>query len=157
MDDRSISTDGHIDLAWLPYTLLRAALGIGMATVSGHAASAESGAGFPNKPIRVVATGVGSASDLAARLIAPTLADNVGQSVIVDNRIGGLVIAEIVAKAPPDGYTVLLSGSSLWLWPLMQDQPSYDPPVRDFSPITMVTTSPLIVVVHPSVQARTIQ
>jgi len=111
---------------------------------------------YPVKPIRVVATGVGSASDLAGRMLGPVLAEGFGQPVVIDNRVGGMVIAEIVSKAQPDGYTLLLSGSAHWLWPLMQTRPSYDP-VKDFSPVSSVTMSPLIVTVNPSLAAKSIR
>jgi tripartite-type tricarboxylate transporter receptor subunit TctC len=76
-----------------------------------------------------------------------------GQPVVVDNRGGSAVIPiEVVAKAPPDGYTLLSFGTALWHLPLMQSV-TYDP-VRDFAPITLVTTTPMILVVHPSLPVK---
>ena len=68
-------------------------------------------------------------------------------TVVVDNRPGGVIPGEIVSQAAPDGYTVLVTGGTLWTGPLLQPAP-YDP-VKDFAPITLVATSPQLVVVHP--------
>lgn len=116
-------------------------------------AGAASGQNYPVKPVRVVSIGAGGGGDIAARLIAQRLSASLGRQVIVDNRGGGLLAGEIVAKAPPDGYTLLSYGSTIWLLPLLQDNVSYDP-VRDFAPISLVTRSPNILVVHPSVPAK---
>jgi tripartite-type tricarboxylate transporter receptor subunit TctC len=77
--------------------------------------------------------------------------------VVVDNRGGanGLIAFDIVAKAPPDGYTLLLHSSTLWVLPLMQKVP-YDP-IKDFIPVTQAATSPAILVVHPSVAAKSVK
>src|SRR5262245_45873516 len=88
---------------------------------------------FPNKPIRVVTGSAGGANDFALRVITPAISTLVGQPVIVDNR--GNVTGEIVAKAPPDGYTLLMEGSSFWLGPLVEKM-RYDA-VTDFSAITL--------------------
>ena len=73
---------------------------------------------YPSKPIRVLANPVGGAPDLLARLIAQPLSSSLGQQMIVDNR-GAAIAIETVAKAPPDGYTLLVTGSSLWLLPFL--------------------------------------
>ena len=115
------------------------------------------GQNYPDKPIRVVTSAYGSGSDFVARLIAEELSTSLGKQLIVDNRGGSAVIlAGIVAKAPPDGYTLLVFGSTFWLTPLMRDNPAYDP-VRDFSPITLVVNSPSILVVHASVPAISVK
>ena len=113
---------------------------------------------YPSKPVRLVAAGVGGGSDFAARLIAQGLAAPLGQQVIVDNRpgAGGLIAGEIVAKAPPDGYTLLLHGSAIWLAPFLRDHVAYDP-VRDFAPVTLAVSSTNVIVVHPSVPVRSVQ
>jgi len=102
---------------------------------------------FPNTFVRIVTTEVGSGNDFSARLIVQDLSATLGQQVIVDNR--GNIAGEIVAKAAPDGYTLLSWGSPLWLAPFLREKVPYDP-VRDFSPITLLATSPNILVVHPS-------
>lgn len=106
---------------------------------------------YPSKPVRIVSPAAGGGSDFVARLIAPRLSEALGQPVIVDNR--GSIAAEIAAKAPPDGYTLHVNGSPLWLLPLLRAA-SWDP-LRDFVPITMAVTSPSILAVHPSLPVRT--
>ncbi len=111
---------------------------------------------FPAKPIRIVSAAAGAASDFAARVIAPGLSEMWGQPVVVDNRGGSAVIPiEAVTKAPPDGHTLLVFGTTLWHLPLMQSVP-YDP-VRDLAPITLIERTPLVVVVHPSLPVKSIQ
>ncbi len=110
---------------------------------------------FPTKPIRMVTSGVGSGTDFAARLTAMGLARGIDQQVIIDNRPSGVIPGDLVAKAPPDGYTLLVSGGPLWLMPLLQSNVPYDA-VRDFAPITLVDTIPSILVVHPSLPVRTV-
>ena len=73
----------------------------------------------------------------------------------MDNRASGIVTAEAVAKAPPDGYTVLVYGSTIWITPLLQNTP-YDP-VTDFAPITLVAISPHAIVVHPSLPVKSVR
>lgn len=116
------------------------------------------GQNYPNKPLRIVTGDAGGGLNIPARLIAPALAASLGQQVIVDNRggAGGAIAIETAAKATPDGYTVLLYGSSVWLLPLMQKTPSWDP-LKDFAPITLATSAPHILVVHPSVAVNSVK
>jgi tripartite-type tricarboxylate transporter receptor subunit TctC len=109
---------------------------------------------FPSKPIRVVTTEAGSGGDFAMRLIAPSLTAGLGQQIVVDNR--GSAAMGIAAKAPPDGHTLVLYGSTLWLLPFMRDSLAWDP-VRDFSPITLLVSAPNILVVHPSLPAKSVK
>jgi tripartite-type tricarboxylate transporter receptor subunit TctC len=112
---------------------------------------------YPGKPVRMVATEAGGASDLAARLVAQGLTRNFGQQVIVDNRGGSIIIpAQFVAKAPPDGYTLLFFTDSIWVLPFLQDNVPVDP-LRDFSPIILVGSAPTLVVVHPSLPVTSVQ
>lgn len=117
--------------------------------------STVTAAAYPSKPIRIVTAEAGGANDVTTRLIAQGVSGAVGQPVIVDNRGSGAVPGEIVSKAPPDGYTLLVAGSGLWVGALMQKMP-YDP-VRDFAPVTIAVRSPLLVVIHPSVAAKSIK
>jgi tripartite-type tricarboxylate transporter receptor subunit TctC len=119
---------------------------------------AATGQNYPNKPIRIVTTEPAGAADIATRLIAPGLTGSLGQQVIVDNRSGAGSVAAIesVAKGPPDGYTLLLHGSPVWLMPFMRDHVPWDP-VRDFSPITLAVTLPNLLVVHPSLPVRSVK
>ncbi len=109
---------------------------------------------YPAKPVRIVTVAPGSANDIVARLIAQELRPVLGQTVIIDNR--GTVAAEIVARAPADGYTLLLYGSAVWLSPFIRSNTPYDP-VKDFAPITLVAASPNIVVVHPSLPVKSVR
>ncbi len=117
---------------------------------SGHVA----GQGYPNKPIRVVTAEVGGGSDFVARLIAVPLTANIGQQVIVDDRGGNA--GEIVARAAPDGYTLLVFSSAIWTLPFMRKNMPYDA-VRDFAPITIASSAPNVLVVHPALPVRTVK
>jgi tripartite-type tricarboxylate transporter receptor subunit TctC len=110
---------------------------------------------FPTRPVRIVTSAVGGTTDLVARLIAQGLTSSLGQQVIVDNRPTGIIPAEIVVKAPPDGYTLLFAGSSLWFMPLLQKVP-FDP-AKDLVPVTLATSTLYIVVVNPAVPAKSIK
>ena len=112
------------------------------------------GQNYPNKPIRILTGSAGGSNDLIARLITQGLSGPLGQPLIVENR-SSLVSADTAANAPPDGYTLLLSGSTVWLLPFLQKTP-YDP-VKDFSPITLLTSSPNILVVHPSLPVKSVK
>ena len=116
------------------------------------AASAQN---YPTKPIRLLASGVGGGGDFTARLIAVGLTNRLSQQVIVDNRPGGLIPGEIVAKAQPDGHTLMLVGVVIWLSPFMRDTMPFDP-VRDFAPITLAVTTPNVVVVHPALPVKSV-
>jgi len=110
---------------------------------------------FPNKPVRIVTPGTGGGADVAARLIAPELSRNLGQQVVVDNRASGVIPGDIVSKAQPDGYTLLLTSSSHWLAQFMQDKVPYDA-VKDFAPVTILVSAPNILVVQPSIAANSV-
>jgi len=109
---------------------------------------------YPSKPIRIVTSPAGGGNDLPARLIARALSAPLGQQLIVDNR-PTILIADIVAKAPPDGHTLLVTGSAHWIGPLIE-KTSYDP-IKDFAPITMVDRSPSVLVVHPSMPLKSVR
>ncbi len=112
---------------------------------------------YPNQSIRIVTSTLGMGVDVAARIIAPGLAENLGQQVIVVNTPGGgPASGEVVAKAPGDGYTLVLGGSTFVLLKSLQDKLPWDP-VRDFSPITMVASAPNILLVHPSLPVKSVK
>src|SRR3982751_1039532 len=97
-------------------TLLHAAcICVGVLAVFG--ASAAYGQTYPTKPLRFLTTGVGGSTDLAARTVAQGLSDSAGWNVVVDNRGSTIVPAEVTARAPPDGYTLLVSTDGLWRGP----------------------------------------
>lgn len=124
------------------------------------AGAASALAQYPTKPVRVVIPyPPGGGTDLLGRPMAQKLTEKWGQTVLIDNRGGasGMVGAEIVARSPPDGYTVMLCASAevalnVALYPKM----AYDPE-RDFTPVTQVAISPLVLIVHPAMPIRTVQ
>ena len=119
--------------------------------------SLVSGQTYPNKPIRVIAPEAGGGADLAARIIAHGITGSLGQQVIVENRGGSAIIpAEIVARAQPDGYTLLFSANAHWLLPLFQENVPYDP-LKDYAPISLTTTSPAVITVHPSLPVKSVK
>ncbi len=115
---------------------------------------------YPNKAIRLIMPyPVGGSIDIAGRMVAQRLADNLGQAVVVDNRTGagGIVGTETGARAAPDGYTVLMGGvGTLALSPSLQKNLPYDPN-KDFTPVTLLVTIPYVVVVQPSFKAANIR
>jgi tripartite-type tricarboxylate transporter receptor subunit TctC len=111
---------------------------------------------YPTKAIRLVTAEAGGAVDFMARILAQGLPAGLGQQVIVDNRGGAQIIpGEIVARAPPDGYTLLASSGALWIGPLMS-KAGYDA-TRDFLPIVMTNRAVLIVSAHPSVPVKSVK
>ncbi len=122
------------------------------------APGAVSGQDFPSKPVRLFTSEPGGGNDFAARLIAQGLTGALGQQVVVENRgaAGGVIAAETVAKAPPDGHTLLFYGSNIWLLPFLRKNVPYHP-VRDFAPITWAVKATGILVVHPSLPVKTVQ
>jgi len=116
-------------------------------------AAAQAQEAYPGKVIRIVTAAPGSNNDWGARLLAEEISPSLGQRVIVENR-GGLA-AEVVAKSPPDGYTVLFYGPAAWTQQLFRPA-GYDP-VRDLAPVTLAMTSPIVLVVHPSLPARSVR
>ena len=115
------------------------------------AAGSVLGQNYPNKPIRILTTGVAGSADIAARLLAPELAGVLRQQLVVDNR---LFPEEIVAKSTPDGYTLLAMGGSFYLTPLLKTTP-YDP-IKQFTPITLVETFPFILIVSSSLPVKSV-
>ena len=123
----------------------------------GMAAGAAFGQNYPTKPIRLVTAESGGGNDLSARLIVQGLGGSLGQPMIVDNRggAGGIIAAEIVAKAQPDGYTLLLYANNIWIIPLLNSSAPFDV-LRDFAPITWAAKSPNILVVHPGLPVKSV-
>jgi len=115
---------------------------------------------YPAKPIRfVVGFTAGGASDITSRIIGQKLTEHLGQAVIIDNRAGasGTIAGGIVAKAPPDGYTLLSGATSiLAINPALYAKLDYDS-LRDFAPVSQTVSMPQLLVVHPSVKATTLK
>ncbi|HET9652806.1 MAG TPA: tripartite tricarboxylate transporter substrate binding protein [Usitatibacter sp.] len=116
-------------------------------------------ADYPNKPIKlIVPFAPGGGNDAVARTIAQKISAGLGQQVVVDNRAGagGVVGAELAAKSPADGYTLFLGGvGSHAINPNLHRDLPYDP-VKDFAPVCLIASAPLILVVNPSVPAHTV-
>jgi tripartite-type tricarboxylate transporter receptor subunit TctC len=140
------------------------AMAIGLALLSGGVAfAAEKSSGsalqaYPVKPLRVVTAEPGGGNDFAARVIGQAITGKLGQPWIVDNRggAGGQIAAEVVARAPADGYTLLIYAGNIWTIPLLRRDVRYDP-IKDFAPITWIARSPNTLVVHPQVPVKSVQ
>ena len=131
---------------------------LGAAALAMCAAAAFAQDKYPSRPVRlVVPFAPGGGADISARTIAAKLSERVGQQVVVENRpgAGGNVGTDLVSKAPPDGYTLLLVSSSYGANPSLYKL-SFDP-VNGFEPITLVSQQPFILVVHPSLPARSVK
>lgn len=114
---------------------------------------------FPSKSIRIiVGFAAGGATDISARMLAQKLTEQFGQPVIVENRSGsgGLIATEYVSKASPDGYTLLMMAAADSVQPALRLKMPYDLP-GDFSPITRVVSGPFVLVIHPSIPARSVR
>jgi tripartite-type tricarboxylate transporter receptor subunit TctC len=130
---------------------VRAALVIGLVTLGTGVTCAQE---YPHRPIRIVCAAPGGGADFVARLIAQGITGSIGQPIIVENRPSNLT-GEIVMKAIPDGYTLLLAGGTFMFAPLLSKMP-YDP-IKDFSAISMLAKAPNVIVVHPSVAAKSVK
>lgn len=125
-----------------------------------QSASTGSGQAYPDKAVRMVvpfAAGAGS-NDIMARLLAQKLSDNFGQQVVVDNRPGasGIIGTDIVAKAQPDGYTVLMMSLTLTVNPSLFKKLPYNTE-KDLTPVTAVASAPLMLVTHPSLPVKSVR
>lgn len=114
---------------------------------------------YPSKPIRLILPfAAGSPSDMVGRTIAQKMSAQMGQGIVPDNRAssGGVLGLTLAAKAPPDGYTVLVSSPTIVLSPLLYAKLEYDS-LRDFTPVARLATVENVMVVHPSVPAKTLK
>lgn len=113
---------------------------------------------YPERPLRaIVPFTTGGPNDILARLISPMLSKALGQNVIVENRPGadGRIGIEALARAAPDGYTILFSGGAVALIPAIKKNVPYDP-IRDIQPVSELGTSPYLIAVHPQVPAKNV-
>jgi tripartite-type tricarboxylate transporter receptor subunit TctC len=127
-------------------------------TVWSSGSEAQRAPAYPAKPVRVVVgLAPGGATDIQARWYSQIISESLGAQFIVDNRTGagGIIAYELVAKAPPDGYTLLAATPSITLAAAFADKAPYDP-VKDYAPVSMLTRAPNLVVVTPSFPAKTI-
>ena len=135
-----------------PCSLALATLGV---LVAAGAMAAEA---YPNKPVRmIIPFGAGGSTDVLIRIVATRLPQALGQQVVIDNRTGagGMIGTDLVAKASPDGYTLLGTGSPHAIFPnLYKNVPFH--PVNDFAPIMQIASQPYGLVVHPSLGVKSV-
>jgi tripartite-type tricarboxylate transporter receptor subunit TctC len=130
------------NIAWLPAAML----------LSGVACANP--AEYPVKPLRIVTSEAGGGNDVPARIVAQGLTLALGQQVVIENRPSGVVPAEIVAKAAPNGYTLLFYNNALWTAPLIQATP-YDM-LRDFTPVSAVARAVNVLTVNSALPAKSV-
>ena len=131
----------------------------GAALLAAAASAALAQADYPSRPVRIIVpSSPGGGTDILSRLLTPRLSERLGQPVVVDNRpgAGSIIGNELVAKASPDGYTLLMGISTLAILPAMHKKLSYDA-LRDLAPITQVISAPNILVVHPSLPVKSVK
>jgi len=129
--------------------------GFGLALLLGLTAPAAAQGGYPVRPVHVtVSYGAGGAIDVAARIIAEHMARTLGQPMVVENKpgAGSTIAAEAVARAAPDGYSLLVTGTAHPLIPVLYPQAAIDP-IRDFAPISHLGNMPFVLAIHPSLPA----
>lgn len=122
-------------------------------------AVAQSSAGYPNRPLRfIVPDAAGGNGDIVARIIAQKLIAQIGQQIVIDNRggAGGNIGAELAARAAPDGYTFMLGTNTHVINMSLFSKLPYDIQ-RDFAPVTLTTSAPMVLIVHPSLPAKTVK
>ena len=139
---------------------IRAAFGVAFAAlIFGLALPAQAQNAYPNRAIKIVVPySAGTGSDVLARTIAQSITEKTGHTVIIENREGGgsLIGTLAVAKAPADGYTILIAANPMVIVPSQSAKPPYDP-VKDFMPITKVGVIPLVLAVSPSLKINSIK
>ncbi len=118
-------------------------------------AGVASSQNYPLRPVSLVTGAPGGPNNVVSHLIATRLTANLPQPVSVDNRSGGEAAAALVAKAAPDGHTLLVIGSTFWLLPFLQDKVPWDP-LTDFAPITLTSLAPNILAVHASLPVSSV-
>ena len=134
----------------------RRSIGVLSAALFATAAAGTDTTAYPVKPIRViVGQAPGGATDIVSRALAQKLTEGLGQTVVIDNRSGaaGSIGSAIAASAPPDGYTALIISSTYTINPSLYKKLPFDP-VRDLVPVTLIASSPFLLLVHPSLAAK---
>ena len=114
---------------------------------------------YPTKPVRIIVPfPPGQASDVIARLAGQKMSENLGQQVVVDNRVGagGNIGSDMGAKAPPDGYTLTMATAALPISASVYAKLPFDP-VKDFATVTLMTVTPLVLIVHPALPVKNVK
>jgi len=143
----------------LPVHCLALAALLAAATAAAQTASTGSGQAYPVRPVRmIVPFAAGGNTDITARAIGAKLSEVFGQQIVVENRTGGAtnIGTELVAKAPPDGYTILMGGATNAINMSTQAKPPYDT-LRDFAPVILCVKGANVLTVHPSVPAKNLK
>ena len=144
--------------AHLMFLLWAIGAGVGFSTLSELSIAAQ--AQYPNKPIRViVASAPGGPNDLVARVVAAPWSELLGRPIVIDNRAGaaGVIGSELVARAPADGYTLLVGfPGPLIIAPLLNETAPYDA-AKDFAPVSLAVAAPFVLLVHPGVPAKSVK
>src|SRR5512134_3144509 len=140
--------------------VLQGILGAAVAAAALLISASVSAQAWPNKPVRIIVPfGPGGGTDIQARVLTTIFNEQTGQSFIIENRTGasGLIGAEIAANAPPDGYTILFSTATLTINTTLYGSRMKTDPVKDLAPISWLTSTPLVLVTHPSVPANSVK
>ena len=129
-----------------------------VACLLGFAAQLSLAQGYPTKAIKMITPyPPGGPTDVLARAVSPKLSEKLGQPIVIDNRPGasGMIGADLVAKAPPDGYTILANASIHVINPSLYKDPPYDA-IKDFAPVGLIAEVPLVLVVNASLGVKTV-
>lgn len=151
----SPSDQSHIDRR----RLIGAGAAVGASLLLGLPSLAQAQAGYPNRPIKIVVPySAGTGSDALARMVAQNITEKTGHTVIIENKegAGGLIGTLAVAKALPDGYTILIAANPMVIVPSQSSTPSYDP-VKDFLPVAKVAVIPLVLAVSPGLKINNVK
>src|SRR3954452_18491498 len=114
---------------------------------------------YPDKPIRmIVISAPGGSTDTLSRMVARAMSESMGQTIVTDNKPGGggIIASETLAKAPPDGYTILMSNTSHSVLPSLHSKLPYDP-VKDFAPVSLVALTHSLLLVNPSLPVKNVK
>src|SRR5687767_9660243 len=136
----------------------RAAKVCGVTFIIGMCAGGASAQTYPDRPIRLLlGYGAGGAADIVARVITPRLSKQLGQQIVVDNRpgAGSIIATDILAKSSADGYTLMLVNVSFGANPALRSKLAHNA-LKDFTPVGLVTVMPNVLVLHPSVPAKSV-
>jgi tripartite-type tricarboxylate transporter receptor subunit TctC len=135
-------------------------LAVALAAWTGAGAQPQSDADWPSRIIRfIVSAPAGSAGDTVARIVAQKLGERLGQQLVIDNRVGagGTIAGEALARAAPDGYTIgLVTASTHVIAHLTNPNLTYDP-LRDFTPVALISQSPYVLAVYPGLPAKSVK
>jgi len=145
-------------MSYLRITLLGSGTAVVLASAA-FGAGAQSSASYPNRPLRfVVPYAAGGNGDIVSRIIAQKLIAQIGQQIVIDNRggAGGNIGAELAARAAPDGYTIMLGTNTHVINMSLFAKLGYDIQ-RDFAPITLATSAPMVLIIHPALPAKTVK